>query len=80
MSTTAIPPAFAGRHVVKPLPFDPRKLTGLSERLITSHHENNYGGAMRNLIDAFFANVNWQAVNRRLETARAAHAMLKDSK
>lgn len=47
--STSILPAFAGQHVVKPLPFDPRKLAGLSERLITSHHENNYGGAVRNL-------------------------------
>ncbi|MGS1119860.1 superoxide dismutase [Rhodanobacter sp. UC4436_H3] len=42
-------PAFAGQHVLQPLPFDPRSLTGLSERLIVSHHENNYGGAVRNL-------------------------------
>jgi Fe-Mn family superoxide dismutase len=41
-----VPP---GRHAVKPLPFDPAKLRGLSERLIVSHHENNYGGAVRNL-------------------------------
>ena len=30
-------------------PFDPRKLTGLSERLLTSHHENNYTGAVKRL-------------------------------
>lgn len=42
-------PAFAGQHVLQRLPFDPRSLTGLSERLIVSHHENNYGGAVRNL-------------------------------
>lgn len=41
--------AFAGQHALQPLPFDPRALTGLSERLIVSHHENNYGGAVRNL-------------------------------
>lgn len=38
-----------GKHAIKPLPFDPRKLQGLSERLIVSHHENNYGGALKNL-------------------------------
>jgi len=43
------PIAFAGRHAPRPLPFDPRSLAGLSERLIVSHHENNYGGAIRNL-------------------------------
>jgi Fe-Mn family superoxide dismutase len=31
------------------LPFDPRKLTGLSERLLTSHHEKNYMGAVKRL-------------------------------
>ncbi len=39
----------AGRHEPKPLPFDPKTLRGLSERLIVSHHENNYGGAVKNL-------------------------------
>jgi len=38
-----------GAHVLKPLPFNPRSLRGLSERLLTSHHENNYGGALKNL-------------------------------
>lgn len=32
-----------------PLPFDPTKLPGLSERLLRSHWENNYGGAVKNL-------------------------------
>ena len=41
-------PAPAGR-APKPLPFDPAKLPGLSERLLVSHHENNYGGALKNL-------------------------------
>jgi len=33
----------------RPLPFDPAKLGGLSERLITSHHKNNYGTAVKRL-------------------------------
>src|SRR5882672_9547464 len=41
--------AFLGRHVPKPLPFDPKKLTGISEKLIVSHHDNNYAGAVKNL-------------------------------
>src|SRR5688572_16642973 len=41
--------ALAGKHEIVPLPFSPGSLNGLSERLITSHHENNYGGAVRNL-------------------------------
>lgn len=40
---------FAAQHALQPLPFDPRSLSGLSERLIVSHHENNYSGAVRNL-------------------------------
>jgi Fe-Mn family superoxide dismutase len=38
-----------GRHAVTPLPFDPKSLRGLSERLIVSHHDNNYAGAVKNL-------------------------------
>ncbi len=34
---------------IKPLPFDPAKITGLSERLLKSHWENNYAGAIRAL-------------------------------
>src|SRR5688572_30836395 len=34
---------------LKPLPFEPTKLRGLSEKLITSHHQNNYAGAFRRL-------------------------------
>jgi Fe-Mn family superoxide dismutase len=41
--------AFRGQHQPKPLPFDPARLKGLSERLIRSHWENNYGGAVRAL-------------------------------
>jgi superoxide dismutase, Fe-Mn family len=46
-------PAFAGRHEPKPLPFDAGKLPGLSERLLRTHWENNYGGAVKalNLIE-----------------------------
>ncbi|HVR63949.1 MAG TPA: superoxide dismutase [Polyangia bacterium] len=42
-------PVFAGKHAVAPLPFDPKKLAGLSERMIVSHHDNNYAGAVKNL-------------------------------
>jgi Fe-Mn family superoxide dismutase len=41
--------AFAGNHMPRPLRFDPATLTGLSERLITSHWENNYQGSVRGL-------------------------------
>ena len=46
---TNFPQALAGNHTLIPLPFAAGALTGLSERLIASHHENNYGGAVRNL-------------------------------
>jgi len=41
--------AFRGQHQAKPLPFDPAKLKGISERIITSHWQNNYGGAVNAL-------------------------------
>ena len=40
-------PAFAGNHQPRPLKFDPAKLTGLSEKLITSHWQNNYQGSVK---------------------------------
>ena len=46
---TTVPPAHQGQHPLVPLPFDPTKLKGLSEKLNVSPHENNYGGALRNL-------------------------------
>ena len=36
-------------YAPKPLPFDPTKLPGLSEKLLRSHHENNYVGAVKKL-------------------------------
>lgn len=32
-----------------PLPFDPKMITGLSEKLLVSHHDNNYVGAVKRL-------------------------------
>ncbi|MSR75359.1 MAG: superoxide dismutase [Planctomycetes bacterium] len=49
LQDTARPPAFAGQHALVPLPFDATKLNGISAKLITSHHENNYGAAVKNL-------------------------------
>lgn len=46
MNTSA---AFQSQTELKPLPFDPAKLNGLSERLIRSHWENNYGGSVKAL-------------------------------
>jgi Fe-Mn family superoxide dismutase len=42
-------PVPLGQHAIVPLPFDPKRLTGISERMIVSHHDNNYAGAVTNL-------------------------------
>ena len=36
-------------QAMKPLSCDPAKLSGLSEKLIVSHYQNNYGGAVKRL-------------------------------
>ena len=41
----APPPGFNPQ----PLPFDPKAVPGLSEKLLTSHHDNNYVGAVKRL-------------------------------
>src|SRR6185503_18894008 len=36
-------------YPIRNLPFDPAKIKGLSEKLLTSHWENNYSGAVKRL-------------------------------
>ena len=36
-------------YAMKPLGCDPQRIKGMSEKLIVSHYENNYGGAVRRL-------------------------------
>lgn len=48
-TTESLAPAYCGEHPIEPLPFDPKKLRGLSEKLIVSHHANNYSGAVKRL-------------------------------
>jgi superoxide dismutase, Fe-Mn family len=36
-------------YAIKPLACDPKRIKGMSERLIVSHHENNYSGAVNRL-------------------------------
>jgi len=36
-------------YAMKPLACDPTRIKGMSERLIVSHYENNYGGAVNRL-------------------------------
>jgi Fe-Mn family superoxide dismutase len=45
----AAPPVPKVEYAMKKLVFDPAKVPGLSEKLLTSHYENNYGGAVRRL-------------------------------
>lgn len=42
-------PPPAGPYQIKPLPFDPKSIKGLSEKIIVSHHDNNYAGAVKRL-------------------------------
>ena len=43
------PPPGPVEHQVVPLPFDAKKLAGISEKMIVSHHDKNYAGAVKNL-------------------------------
>ena len=36
-------------YAIKRLPFDPSRIKGLSEKLLVSHYENNYSGAVKRL-------------------------------
>ena len=36
-------------YAIKKLPFDPAKVKGLSEKILVSHYENNYSGAVKRL-------------------------------
>jgi superoxide dismutase, Fe-Mn family len=48
-------------HAMKPLSCDPSRVRGMSERMIISHYENNYGGAVRrlNLIEEKLAELDY---------------------
>src|SRR4051812_46193620 len=50
-------------YSMKPLGCDPARVKGMSERLIVSHYENNYGGAVKrlNLIEEQLAELDYEA-------------------
>ncbi|MBW8841128.1 MAG: superoxide dismutase [Sphingomonadales bacterium] len=49
-SAAPAPPVAAGyAPQPMPLPFDPKSIAGLSEKLLTSHHDNNYVGAVKRI-------------------------------
>ena len=56
-------PQFAEHETlrIRPLLLKPQWMNGLSERLLVSHYENNYGGALRrlNAIKARLATLDW---------------------
>src|ERR1700746_3635499 len=37
------------QYQAKPMPFDPKSITGISEKVLVSHYENNYVGAVKRL-------------------------------
>jgi Fe-Mn family superoxide dismutase len=49
---------------IKPIGCDPARVKGLSERMIVSHYENNYGGAVKrlNLIEEQLAGLDYTKV------------------
>jgi superoxide dismutase, Fe-Mn family len=63
--TMTIPPTFTTPAVQKPLAFDPAQIDGLSERLLTSHWQNNYGGSVPAL----------NVIRQRLQEALADEAL-----
>ncbi|MEI9404125.1 Fe-Mn family superoxide dismutase [Mesorhizobium argentiipisi] len=50
-------------YSIKPLGCDPARIKGMSERLIVSHYENNYQGAVKrlNLIEEQLAELDYQS-------------------
>src|SRR6516225_4411480 len=48
-------------YAIKPLSCDPKRIKGMSERLIVSHYENNYSGAVKrlNLIEEQLAELDY---------------------
>jgi Fe-Mn family superoxide dismutase len=56
-SPAAGPSGVAFAPKPRPMPFDPTAVPGLSEKLLRSHYDNNYGGAVKRLgaISAQFA-------------------------
>ena len=56
--------AASGTVMIRPLLLKPQWMNGLSERLLVSHYENNYGGASRRL----------NAIRTRLRSFDWAHA------
>lgn len=50
-------------YAIQPLPFDPKQIKGLSEKILVSHYENNYSGAVKrlNAITTDLGKLDWTA-------------------
>ena len=60
---------------IKPLSCEPKKLKGLSEKLIVSHWENNYGGAVKRLrIRSQLSWARWTSPPRQCSSSMASSA------
>lgn len=70
------PPAYA----VKPLAFDPNPIKGLSEKILASHHDNNYALAVKRLsaITEQLAALDYEgaSIRRQRVEARSARSYL----
>jgi Fe-Mn family superoxide dismutase len=50
LAQTASPSGRAAMtYAIKPMPFDPSRIKGMSEKILVSHYENNYSGAVKRL-------------------------------
>src|SRR5438876_5992780 len=60
-SETSKQSAAPGTVMIRPFLLKPQYMNGLSERLLVSHYENNYGGALRrlNAIRMRLATLDW---------------------
>ena len=74
-------PTAAGAHPVVPLPFDAKRLSGISEKMIVSHHDNNYAGAVKNLnkVELDLAKVNKDTPGYLVSSLRERELMYTNS-
>jgi Fe-Mn family superoxide dismutase len=48
-ATAQTPSALSAALQPQPLPFDPKAIPGFSEKILVSHHDNNYAGAVNRI-------------------------------
>ena len=61
-------------YQIRPLTLNPDQLSGLSSRLITSHHENNYAGAVKRLNACAASLRRWTGTLQQLSPSMASSA------